>query len=392
MAPFVSPDIMRARFSAAMSAMYQAEVPLYGDLLAIVARVNAASGGDGAADSPRLPRERHGAIRVGSAAELAQMRRLFAVLGMSAVGYYDLSQAGIPVHSTAFRPVEAEGLSVSPFRMFCSLLRMELIERRDLQEQAAELLARREICSPRLIDLIEQAEAQGGLGEEDAEAFLGEALEVFRWHDEAKVDAAQYRALHEAHRLIADIVCFKGPHINHLTPRTSDIDAAQAAMLAQGIDAKGTIEGPPRRKCPILLRQTSFKALHETVRFADGTSGAHTARFGEIEQRGAALTAKGRALYDRCLAEQGDGNPDAFAAFPDDIETMQADGLAWFRGGVPLTYEDFLPVSAAGIFRSNLDEGASGELTSGSQAAFEQALGLAVADMQALYAQQADQP
>jgi uncharacterized glyoxalase superfamily metalloenzyme YdcJ len=40
---------------------------------------------------------------------------------------------------------------------------------------------------------------------------------------------------------------------------------------------------------PILLRQTSFKALTEGVRFVgdDGAPGHHTARFGEIEQRGA---------------------------------------------------------------------------------------------------------
>jgi uncharacterized glyoxalase superfamily metalloenzyme YdcJ len=55
------------------------------------------------------------------------------------------------------------------------------------------------------------------------------------------------------------------------------------------------------------LRQTSFKARPEPVEFIeeDGrrVTGAHAARFGEIEQRGAALTAKGRALYDRLLAE-----------------------------------------------------------------------------------------
>ena len=102
------------------------------------------------------------------------------------------------------------------------------------------------------------------------------------------------------------MVCFKGPHINHLTPRTLDIDAAQAAMPLHGMDAKEVVEGPPRRDCPILLRQTSFKALQEPVRFvgdAATSAGAHTARFGEIEQRGVALTRKGRALYDQLLAQ-----------------------------------------------------------------------------------------
>ena len=405
MTEFVPADTLRARFSAAMSAMYREEVPLYADLLAIVAEVNARSEADLAStDAARLSQERHGAIRVGTGAELAQMRRLFAVMGMQPVGYYDLGAAGLPVHSTAFRPVTAGALAANPFRMFCSLLRLDLIDDADLHDTAAQALARRRICSDRLLDLVAMAEAQGGLQEEEAAAFLAEALEVFRWHAAAHVTEAEYVRLRTQHPLIADIVCFKGPHINHLTPRTLDIDAVQAEMIARGIDAKDRIEGPPPRKCPILLRQTSFKALSETIRFADGTSGAHTARFGEIEQRGAALTRKGRDLYDRCLADAtaagGDydaGLAAAFAPFPDEWDAMREAGLAYFRDGpdgpAPLVWEDFLPVSAAGIFRSNLDGGTDqAGAPGGSQAAFEQALGAPVGDMFALYTAQADQP
>ncbi|MDC6668618.1 DUF1338 family protein, partial [Leclercia adecarboxylata] len=121
--------------------------------------------------------------------------------------------------------------------------------------------------------LIAQAERDGGLDEADARRFVIDALETFRWHGDATVSLATYHALHDAHRLIADVVSFRGPHINHLTPRTLDIDAAQAGMLARGIDAKAVIEGPPPRRCPILLRQTSFKALEETVHFPSGDAG-----------------------------------------------------------------------------------------------------------------------
>jgi uncharacterized glyoxalase superfamily metalloenzyme YdcJ len=44
--------------------------------------------------------------------------------------------------------------------------------------------------------------------------------------------------------------------------------------------------------------------------------------------------------------------------FPASDEEMAADGLAYYHGGdpsKPVVYEDFLPTSAAGIFRSNLD-------------------------------------
>ncbi|MBS7458127.1 2-oxoadipate dioxygenase/decarboxylase HglS [Coralloluteibacterium stylophorae] len=435
---FVSPDEIRARFARAMSEMYRSEVPQYGTLVELVAEVNAATRAADPALAARLARndelaridlERHGAIRVGTAAELATLRRLFAVMGMVPVGYYDLSVAGVPVHSTAFRPVEAAALAANPFRVFTSLLRLELIEDAALRARAEAILARRDIFTDRVRRLIQRHADAGGLTADEADAFVAEALETFRWHGEATVDAETYRALAAAHRLIADVVCFRGPHINHLTPRTLDIDAAQAAMPARGIAAKAVIEGPPRRRVPILLRQTSFKALEEPILFLDGdgrTPGTHTARFGEIEQRGLALTPAGRARYDALLAEAraDSGSTDAgyaarleevFAALPDDADALRREGLGYFRyeltaagraaaGTVardttldelvarglvvadPIVYEDFLPVSAAGIFQSNLGGGEQkAYAANANRAAFEAALGAAVADEFALY-------
>ncbi len=420
---FVSPDAIRSLFAQAMSDMYRSEVPLYGTLMELVSEVNAQTLAKDPALAERVARndeyerldlERHGAIRVGTAAELAMLRRLFAVMGMHPVGYYDLSVAGVPVHSTAFRPLDAKSLAANPFRVFTSLLRLELIEDAALRAQAAEILAKRDIFTPGARELIAQAERDGGLNEVDAKRFVAEALETFRWHGDATVSLENYRALSAAHKLIADVVCFRGPHINHLTPRTLDIDAAQEEMLKRGIPAKAVIEGPPRRAVPILLRQTSFKALEESVSFPDidgsPSPGTHTARFGEIEQRGLALTPKGRALYDAALAKvrgmQGAGSTggdyaqrlaEAFADFPDTLEELREQGLGYFRysknaaGEViadPIVYEDFLPVSAAGIFQSNLG-GAEQRAYAAheNQAEFEAALGAKVNDPFALYAQ-----
>lgn len=420
---FVSPDVIRSLFAQAMSDMYRSEVPLYGTLMELVTEVNAETLAKDAAlaeriarndESERLDLERHGAIRVGTAAELAMLRRVFAVMGMHPVGYYDLSVAGVPVHSTAFRPLDAKSLAANPFRVFTSLLRLELIEDADLRAQAADILSKRDIFTPGARALIAQAERDGGLSEIDAKRFVAESLETFRWHGDATVSLQAYKALSAAHKLIADVVCFRGPHINHLTPRTLDIDAAQEEMLKRGIPAKAVIEGPPRRAVPILLRQTSFKALEESVSFPDidgePSPGTHTARFGEIEQRGMALTPKGRALYDAALAKvrgmQGAGSTGgdyaqrlaaAFADFPDTLEELREQELGYFRysknaaGEViadPIVYEDFLPVSAAGIFQSNLG-GAEQRayVAHENQTEFEAALGAKINDPFALYAQ-----
>ena len=435
----VSPDEIRKGFSKAMSEMYRAEVPLYGALMELVAQVNAqtleadprlAQHLQRTGEIQRLDMERHGAIRLGTAAELATIRRLFAVMGMQPVGYYDLTPAGVPVHSTAFRAVHESALQTSPFRVFTSLLRLELIENPDLRAFAENALAKRSIFTPGALALIEQAERDGGLNVEDADEFIRQALETFRWHHTATVTAAQYQQLSDQHRLIADVVAFKGPHINHLTPRTLDIDQVQAAMPGKGITPKAVIEGPPPRQCPILLRQTSFKALDEPIAFTDA-QGSHSARFGEIEQRGVALTPKGRALYDRLLnaardelgafpneanaARYGQLMAHHFQAFPDTYAQLREQGLAYFRyfataqglavrgnpaqprtlpelidaGHIdvePLVYEDFLPVSAAGIFQSNLGDAAQSHYAANSnQAEFEKALGSPTIDELKLY-------
>ncbi|MDB6178442.1 VOC family protein [Paracoccus sp. Z330] len=433
----VTPDAIRARFSAAMSAMYRDEVPAYGTLMSLVADVNRqVLETDPALEErlrwvgelARVSEERHGAIRLGTAQELFNMRRLFAVMGMFPVGYYDLTEAGVPVHSTAFRPVTESALRRNPFRVFTSLLRLDLIEDEALREKARDLLAERRIFTDLCLSLIDRCEANGGLDEAEAEQFVEQALETFRWHSDALVTLDLYQMLHDAHRLIADVVSFRGPHINHLTPRTLNIDAAQEMMPQRGISPKAVVEGPPRRQCPILLRQTSFKALDEEVSFK-GEQGRHTARFGEIEARGQALTPKGRALYDHLLTRTRDRvrpNPDgsnaqeyvaalaeSFVDFPDDLDRIRKEGLGYFeysltgraqsgdwsgdgdvetllaRGYLradPITYEDFLPVSAAGIFQSNLgDEGGQGFAASPNRSRFEADLGAEVQDEFELY-------
>ena len=422
-------------FSSALSEMYKTEVPLYGDLLDLVADINAVeihSGSDkqdwaSEGTRSRLSVERHGAIRLGTARELATMRRLFAVMGMEPVGYYDLSAAGVPVHATAFRATGDDALARNPFRVFTSLLRLELIEDVALRGRAAAVLERRSIFSRGCLELVEKFESDGGLVDAEAKEFVAQALETFRWHGEAPVTLEAYRELRAAHPLIADVVCFKGPHINHLTPRVLDIDKAQEEMVRRGIPAKASIEGPPKRKVPILLRQTSFLALEEAIRFSGAEGhlvGTHTARFGEIEQRGCALTPKGRQLYDELLSSaraQGSSSEilsREFIAFPDDLRELHRSRLIHVRYAVgnnldangsalppessdvdldalidagqlliqPMVYEDFLPVSAAGIFQSNLgNENRTGYTSGSNLSEFEVALGVPVVDEFELY-------
>jgi uncharacterized glyoxalase superfamily metalloenzyme YdcJ len=424
--PYADPDALRTAFTLAMSAMYKTEVPLYGDLIRIVSAVNVSTRtGDldprvlamrhGNVASSRLDIERHGAIRLGTPHELRTVRRIFAVIGLYPVGYYDLSAAGLPMHATCFRPRSASSLKKNPFRVFTSLLRPELIRDDEARGLALKLLSKRNIFTAELMSLLDLADRQGGgLTVDQGTHFVMQAMETFRWHGTAASSHEDYQCLKREHPILADIACFRSAHINHLTPRTLDISAAQEKMKTEGLKVKDRIEGPPERSCPVLLRQTSFLAIEEPIQFiacasdreskSKFVSGSHRARFGEIEERGAAVTLAGRRLYDELLSEammatessSRKSTPEeldrqvelAFQKYPDDWTVLRARKLVYFTYSVtkrslsdgnassfaledliqqgiinitPITYEDFLPLSAAGIFRSNLGTQASSQ-------------------------------
>lgn len=69
-----------------------------------------------------------------------------------------------------------------------------------------------------------------------------------------------------------------------------------------------------------------------------------------------------------------------------DVFSNRQHHMFFFRVAQPITYEDFLPVSAAGIFQSNLgNETQTRSHGNASREAFEQALGCPVLDEFQLY-------
>ncbi len=369
-----APDLdcwqLRARFAAALSAMYGAEVPAYTTLVEVSEAVNrdyvaAHAEAERLGSLQRVTAERHGAIRVGSPAELTAVADLFAAFGMYPVGFYDLREAAspVPVVSTVFRPVDSKELSRNPFRVFTSMLatRDARFFDEDLAGRVTTFLDRRQLFDPALIAQARQIAADGGCTGEAGEDFVARAVASFALSDEP-VDRAWYGELSAISAVAADIAGVSTTHINHLTPRVLDIDDLYRRMSQRGIAMIDAIQGPPRWTGPdVLLRQTSFRALAEPRLFreADGTvtEGTLRVRFGEVEARGLALTRKGRERFDAAMAA-----PDPAAVwgeyFPDNDADMASQGLAYYRQGdpsSPVVYEDFLPASAAGIFRSNLD-------------------------------------
>ncbi len=282
------------------------------------------------------------------------------------------------------------------------------------------------------------------LGELDATLFVNRATTAL----ERLVKRADrdWMRLHFKHVNRAELDGYKpGPvapnavadAVQMLTRRLQQEDLALTKLKHSGF--KDSTEGPSE-DTPVLLRQDAYKALTEPVTFhnPDGSTvdSVHTARFGEIEQRFYATTPKGRELYDRCLAEAdaarekhpGLAKKDfsayekmyakPFAAFPKTLPELLQQGLVYARysatpkgiaakGNLTTTdimelarlgyvdyeglrYEDFLPVSAAGIFASNLNQygtkATAAQRPVRTQADLEAILGRKIVDANITYA------
>lgn len=412
---------LRTRFAARLSSLYASEVPLYGTLVEVSQEVNErvirrqGVSAERLGSIARVTAERHGAIRVGTAEEMAQVARVFGALGMYPCGFYDLRDARpqpIPVVSTAFRPLSRDELARNPFRVFTSMLVPE--DRRffdaEMESRLQSFLASRRLFPDDLLVLADRAQRYGELSPDDADRFLDLAAAAFTLSSDP-VDRGWYQELERISSVAADIGGVTTTHINHLTPRVLDIDDLYRSMQERGVEMIDQIQGPPRWDGPdVLLRQTSFRALSEarTFREQDGSisRGALRVRFGEVEARGIALTADGRDLYGRLTADvdarlalHPDRTRHEVAAevwsegMPRTEEELCRRGLGFFtyrwsdaaRAGSlsapqrivmatgdlprlmdagivvadPIVYEDFLPRSAAGIFASNLTGGGS---------------------------------
>ena len=280
---------LRAKFAAALSHMYGAEVPAYTTLVEVCAEVNREYAPSTRPDRrlgslDRVTAERHGAIRVGSARELAHVTDLFAAFGMYPVGFYDLRDAAspVPVVSTAFRPIDTDQLARNPFRVFTSMLATADARffSADLRDRVERFIAARQLFDPALIAEARRIAADGGAEDAQAERFVAAAVSAFALSREP-IDRGWHDELTRVSAVAADIAGVSTTHINHLTPRVLDIDELYRRMTARGITMIDAIQGPPAWHGPdVLLRQTSFRALAEPRRFRDADGTVPTARCG----------------------------------------------------------------------------------------------------------------
>ncbi len=419
----ISNDTVRTKVFDALGKHYSLEVPLYADLLDVIRESNQAfeAKNPGALEAmglteQRLTEERHGAIRLGTPKELQTFSDIFKIMGMHATNYYDLTPEGHPIHSTAFRPIAKDSLAENPSRMFCSLLRTDLLPE-EIRDEVKTYLESRKLFSNELQGLIKDWKKNKGFtNQEQMDQFAQEVVKTLTWSSESKLPARLYTKLKEFSDIAADICA--GVNINHLTPVALDIDDVYKRLNAKSISTIDSIQGPPL-EIKVLLNQTSFTSQARGIRMEDEGGQKkeflHKTQFGEIESRWVALKQEGREHYDRCTARTSElmnamlaeaeiskGSKltpaetsaikrenyngllkEAFKDFPADAVKPGENSVAYYRyeateegrknkgnlkgmnldellekgyvKATQITYEDFLPASAARIFDSNLE-------------------------------------
>ena len=294
------------------------------------------------------------------------MADLFAAFGMYPVGFYDLRDAAspVPVVSTAFRPIDPDELDRNPFRVFTSML--ATADARffspELRARVERFLAGRQLFDPALIAEARRIASDGGADRDRAARFVAAAVAAFALSREP-IDRGWYDELSRVSAVAADIAGVTTTHINHLTPRVLDIDELYRRMSMRGVTMIDAIQGPPRTDRP------------RRVVAADVVSGARRAaalprcRRHGVRRHAAGALRRGRGARRRpdarrqATLRRGDGDSRSrprcgITTSPRTDDEMAASGLAYYHGGdptKPVVYEDFLPASAAGIFRSNLD-------------------------------------
>ena len=342
-------------------AMYGAEVPAYNTLVDVSTEVNrdTCAADDRLGSLERVTAERHGAIRVGSARELADVADLFAAFGMYPVGFYDLREAAspVPVVSTAFRPIDADELARNPFRVFTSML--ATADARffdaDLRARVERFVGSASAVRPRADRRGQAHRRRRRCRQPRADEFVAAAVSAFAlsrepidrgWYEElaavsavaADIAGVTYHA-HQPpdpagarHRRVVPADDRPRHHDDRRHPGPTALARPRCAVAADVVSGTGRTAPLPRRR-----------------RHGHRRHPAGALRRGRGARGGADTRRAGNATTPRWPL------PDPAAAwgqyFPATDAEMAADGLAYYRGGdptKPVVYEDFLPASAAG--------------------------------------------
>jgi uncharacterized glyoxalase superfamily metalloenzyme YdcJ len=288
----------------------------------------------------------HSALRC-TPKELPNVLRVFKVMAALSFECYDL-RGGVGVISTYVRAFTEDELRKNGYRAFISCidldhmmkeyaekLRMVNPDDPDIDKKVKKarviiekIIAARDVFSPKMLELLDAHDTQGGLDESQAKEFLEESMNLFLRPKRAAVSLQTYYWLLGINKTLAHVLVSPVLALNHITPCVYSVHAAHLMMHKWGIRSIDVTQGPPQG-WEILLNQVSCLAPSVNLWFLvdDGfgiplsvlpkqlrwkvslakffkvkyVTGEHQETFVEFEARYLSLTPKGFDLYDKLL-------------------------------------------------------------------------------------------
>lgn len=311
----LSPGALRERFVDRATAKFAGNVPDFVRLQVLVT----AQGGRFLND--------HGAIRTADPAVAALFVRAARVLGLQRERGY-----AFPAKKLLSFDLQVIGDDAHQFKVFVSEVdltafppEVTVLVREDCATQAAA------VDHGVFIALIAKAEAQDGLNEADAEAFIAHFVDVLMARNGPPLRRATLDAVAAVSGEAASALAL-GPDFNHVTIDVPSagfggIDAMTAAMLAAGFTMLPAIQGAAGTQ----LRQTATMAatMATPVLEVDGSLGNAQSEKQFVE------------IIERAQAVDADGVP------------------LWADDGSPLIFRNFLAANAEKIFDAASTRGGS---------------------------------
>lgn len=342
MVRWVEPDEMRSKYIEMLTDQFQEKFLDYGVLSDLVRDINNITLIQNTALYEQLiqQRERHFFSQVlcahyvlNNAEDLEWLRRIFAIIGLFPVGFYQLGSPDFPLPSTLFRPLQHEAIRRQPFRILLSV--RNLTETQGISGmQPLERLASRTQLKGQFIEFIYKFEKYGMLNAVEAQHFLTALMQYV--HPECQSLSPQAWMSETTQNLNP---ARQNAFIGQMTLPCLNMEKATQLTRDLGLDPLDHLEAPSQRNYPILSNKMSI-----LLKSPHSSESAHRCQF-QIEQRGLALTAKGLKLVQgifkhlvvelaqktRTISQQRRLINQAFKSLPDSDVTLYRQGLAYFR-------------------------------------------------------------
>lgn len=273
--------------------------------------------------------------------DLGIIRRIFAVMGLYPVGFYNLDLNGKSLASTLFKPLNKIALKQQPFRITVSLANQSF----DNECEQHNVPKNRLDLSEKFLGLLQKFEKYSALNELDVHYFIQELQENLHKPD-YDMQCCEQRPFRSSMNQIRESIMIRSTSLACL-----NLPKVIEELKHFDLYAIDDLDGPSDRKHPLLFNKMNInlRSKHPDHQKSDSDNQNIPVFTIQLEQRGLALTAKGHQFFKSILSnlksrleprtrlslvQKRKLMNQVFKRFPDSSYSLYRKGLAYFTFSV----------------------------------------------------------